>query len=421
MRTRAARAAFFIALACTPVVGASLAACHHDDAAAQGPAGAGSAGASAGRGGGPGGKQRGATFPVDVMAVESKKVDYVILAPGTIDAFEHVQVTARVAGVVDKVAFEEGSQVKAGQVLVVIEAERYQLAVNSAKASLAKAQATQADSEAAASRRTTASSANPGLIPAEEVATYKTKVETAKADTAAAGEQVKVAEVNLRDAYVRAPIDGAIQTRTVETGQYVNPGYLMATLLRSDPLLLRFQVEPQDAPRLKPGMTAKFAMRETQDQYEAKITLVSGAADATTHTVGVTAEVHSEKKYWLRPGSFCDVTVDVGATRDAPVIPRAATRATDHGYIVYVVDGEQAVEKVITLGMNTKDGWVEVRSGLKGGELLVVRGVEALANGASVRASKVDSLDASAPEIPLQLDGGRRGGDGGGGGGHKTP
>src|SRR6185369_11504041 len=126
----------------------------------------------------------------------------------------------------------------------------------------------------------------------------------------------------------------------------VNAGYLMATLLRSDPMLLRFQVEPQDAPRLKPGMAVTFRMRETETDYTAKITLVAAAADPTTHTVGVTAQVDVEnKKYWLRPGSFCDVTIDVGAKRDAVVIPRVATRATDHGYVVYVVQGNAAVEK----------------------------------------------------------------------------
>jgi multidrug efflux system membrane fusion protein len=374
-----------------------VAACKHDDPTAQ----AGPAGGRGGRGG------AGALFAVDVMAVEAKKVDYIVQAPGTIDAFERIQVTARVAGVVDRVAFSEGQNVKKGDVLIVIDSERFQLAVNAAKAALDKAQAAQKDTEAMVTRRQGASEQNPGLIPGEELESYKTKSLTAKADTAVAAESLKAAEVNLRDSFVRAPIEGTIQTRTVETGQYVNAGYLMATLLRSDPMLLRFQVDPQDAPRLKPAMPVTFTMRETQTTYTAKITLVSAAADPATHTVGVTAVVDTDnKKYWLRPGSFCDVTIDVGASRDAPVIPRAATRATDHGYVVYVVQGNAASEKVVTLGMNTKDGWVEVRSGLNAGELLVVRGVESLTNGALVKASKVDSLDASAPEVPLVFDGG---------------
>ena len=389
-----------------------LASCKKDDPAAAQVQGGGRA-----RGGG-------ATFAVDVLPTEAKTVDYIVQVPGTIDAFERVQVTARVAGIVDRVAFSEGQNVKKGDTLVLIDSERFQLAVNSAKAALEKAQTAQKDNEAMAARRQGASDQHPGLIPSEEIETYKTKSLTAKADTDVAAESLKVAQANLRDSFVRAPIEGTIQTRTVETGQYVNPGYLMATLLRSDPMLLRFQVEPQDAPRLKPEMPVHFAMRETQNEYTAKITLVAGAADSATHTVGVTAQVDSEnKKYWLRPGSFCDVTIDVGATRQAVVIPRAATRATDHGYVVYVVENGAAIEKVVTLGMNTKDGWVEVRSGLAPGELLVVRGVESLTNGAQVKASKVDSLDASAPEIPLSFDGGRREGGGRSGrdGGGRTP
>ena len=341
-------------------------------------------------------------FAVNVMPVEAKQVDYVVDAPGTLEAFERVQVTARVSGVVDKVSFAEGQNVKKGDVLVVIDSERYRLAVNSAKAGLDKAQAALRDVEAMVTRREGASADHPGLIPGEELATYQTKTLTAKADTAAAREALKVAELNLRDAFVRAPMDGVIQTRTVETGQYVNTGYLMATLLRSDPLLLRFQVEPEYAPRLKAGMPVQFTIRETQGDYQAAITLVAAAADPTTHTVAVTAQVDtSNKKYWLRPGSFCEVHVDVGARRLAPVIPRAATRATDHGYVVYVVQDNAAVEKVVTLGMNTKDGWVEVRNGLAAGELLVVRGVESLTNGAKVNASKVDSMDPAAAETPL--------------------
>jgi RND family efflux transporter MFP subunit len=334
------------------------------------------------------------------MTVQSKALDYIVTAPGTLDAFEHVQVTARVAGAVDRVAFSEGQQVKKGDVLVVIDSERYQLAVNSAKAALAKTQAAQSDSEAMVARREGASESHPGLIMGEELATYRTKVLTAKADTQVAQEALKTAEVNLRDAFVRAPMAGLIQTRTVETGQYVQAGYTMATLLRNDPMLLRFNVEPADAPRIKQGMTASFTMRETQRTFRAKITLTAGSADATTHLVPVTAEVtDDEHRYWLRPGSFCDVTVDVGGTRESPVVPRTAVRATDHGYVAYVVDGDTAHERALTLGMNTKDGWVEVRSGLKATERLVVQGAQPLVEGSKVRVEKTPLQDggASAP------------------------
>jgi RND family efflux transporter MFP subunit len=342
----------------------------------------------------------GIAYAVDLLQVEAKKVDYIVTAPGTIEAFERVQVTARVAGVVDKVAFSDGQEVKHGDVLVVIDSERYRLAVNSGKAALEKAQASQKDVEGQVTRREGAMTDHPGLIPGEELETYRTKTLTAKADTSVAAENLKIADLNLRDSFVRSPIDGVIQTRTVETGQYVNAGMTLATLLRQDPMLLRFQVEPQDAPRLKPGMKATFSMRETQREFEATLTLIGGAADPTTHMVGVAGEVVSKEKYWLRPGSFCDVSVDIGATRDAPVIPRIATRATDHGYVTYVVENDVAQERVITLGMSTKDGWIEVRSGLKAGDWIVVHGAEALSPGSRVRGTRLSSLDAGAAPLP---------------------
>ncbi|MFI5299285.1 MAG: efflux RND transporter periplasmic adaptor subunit [Polyangiales bacterium] len=348
--------------------------------------------------GGHGGKGGNLQFAVDTIIVESKKLDYFVQAPGTLDAFERVQVTARLAGVIDKVSFTEGQQVKKGDVLAIIESERYSLAVDAAKATLDKATASLGDAQAMVDRRVATERTNPGLVTGEELATYKTKVLQALADVETAKEAVKLAQVNLRDSYVRAPMTGVIQTRTVETGQYVQAGTLLGTLLRNDPTLLRFQVEPSDAPRLKPGMIATFTMRETQRTYKAKLTLVSGAADAAIHTVAIVGEVIDEgHAYWLRPGSFCDVTIDIGATRDVPLIPRTAARATDHGYIVYVVKGDVATERGVTLGMNTKDGWIEVRSGLAAGDQVVVHGAEALSTGVKVNATTLASF---APTLP---------------------
>ncbi|APR81276.1 Putative RND efflux membrane fusion protein [Minicystis rosea] len=336
------------------------------------------------------GARGGLAFAADVMPVEAKKAAYVVTAPGTIDAFERVQVTARVAGAVDRVAFSEGQSVKKGDTLVVIDSERYRLAVDSAKAAVDKAEASLRDAEAGVKRREAAAGQSPGLIPGEELETYRTKAAAARADRAVAMTSLRTAEVNLRDSYVRAPMEGVIQTRTIETGQYVGAGYVMATLLRSEPLLLRFQVDPQEAPRLKLGMKPSFTMRETQRGYSARITLVAAAADPVTHMVPITAEIaEDDHKYWLRPGSFCDVSIELDAQREAPLIPRLAARATDHGYVAYVVEGEVAHERRLTLGMSTKDGWVEVRSGLKAGDLLVVRGAEALSEGAKVRPNQV--------------------------------
>ncbi len=355
---------------------------------------AGCSKSEAGTVGAKGGKTK-LEYAVEVAPVEMREVGYVVTAPGTIQAFEQVQVTARVGGAVDKVMFSEGQTVKAGQTLAVIEVDRYQVAVDQAKAAVDKAAATEAQSEAQLARRQASNKEHPGLVAGEEVATFETSVATAKADVQAAKEAQRVATLNLRDAYVRAPMDGVIQTRTVETGQYLQPGAVLATLLQRDPLLLKFSVTESDAPRIAPGMIANMSLRESARSYHAKITLVSAAADPASHLVAITAEVDDkEHKYWLRPGVFCDVTLPVGATRKSAVVPEISIRATERGFLAYVVQGSVAKERPVQLGMHTSGGFVEVTHGLYDGAERVVLPAEPLSDGAPVKIAQKTTLEA---------------------------
>lgn len=336
-------------------------------------------------------------YPVQVAPLTIRQVSYTVMAPGTMEAFQQVQMTARVPGAVDKVSFVEGQAVKQGDVLATIETERYQLAVEQQKAVLQRAEATEKAAEAELARRQQAVAEHPGLVAGGEIAQYETQVATGKADVAAALQQLHVAQLNLRDAYVRAPFAGIIQSRTVQAGQYLQTGAVLATLLQRDPLLLRFGVTEQDAPRIKPGMTANMVLRESPRTYTAKIILVAEAADPTTRLVPVTATVdETEHKYWLRPGAFCEVNVPVGAARPAIVVPSIAVQPTATGNIAYVVDEKNvAHQKQVKLGMYTPGGSVEITQGLAEGELLVVQGFEALSDGAPVKISQRTTLEAA--------------------------
>jgi RND family efflux transporter MFP subunit len=346
-------------------------------------------------------------YPVSVAPLEVRPVNYNVLAPGTIEAFQQVQITSRVAGAVDRVAFTEGQSVKQGDTLVVIESERYAVAVDQAKAAVARAQATQKSAEADLGRRKAAVEQHPGLVAGEEVDQYATQVETTKADVLSAQQNLRMAELNLRDAFVRAPFAGVLQSRTVQAGQYLNPGAVLATLLQRDPLILRFGVTVQDAPRIKAGMTANITLRESPRTYSAKIMLVADAADPTTRLVPVTGQIDdTEHKYWLRPGAFCEVSVPIGDARPAIVVPSLAVQPTSSGNVVFVVDEKNvAHQRSVQLGMYTPDGGVEITQGLKAGEQLVVEGFEALSEGAPVKiatrttlqAAQSGSADAGAP------------------------
>ncbi|MCI0574015.1 MAG: efflux RND transporter periplasmic adaptor subunit [Myxococcaceae bacterium] len=333
----------------------------------------------------PGGAPGAMAFPVEVHAAQARDVQYSVRASGSVEAFERVQVTARVAGVVEQVRFREGQAVEKGQPLADIDPARYQLAVRAAQASLDKAKAASEDARAQLERREGALKDNPGLIPGEEVSSVRMRAATAAAELAAAQVALDQAKLNQRDASLRAPMSGVMQTRTVQTGQYVQPGTVLGTLLRRDPLLLRFSVAEAEAPRLQVGSTARFTVPSEGLVSEARIILVAGAAEDASRMVRVTAEVTGEGQEKLRPGAFAEVTVPVGGGGQAVVVPQTAVRPSAKGFLAYVVDGDTAHERVLQLGMRTEDGLVEVRSGLVAGERLVVRGAEALREGATVR------------------------------------
>ena len=338
--------------------------------------------------GGPGASKKSMAFPVEVRPVESRRVEYSVTAVGSLEAFEQVAVTARVAGAVERVMFTEGTVVSKGQTLVEVEPERYRLAVSAAEATLQKARAGQAEAQAGFSRRQQASEKNPGLIRGEEIETWRTKVQSTAAEVAQAQAALAQARLNLHDAFVKAPVSGIIQTRTVETGQYVPIGTVLGTLTRRDPLLLRFTVPEQDALPLRNGIVARFNVSEDAKQYEARITHVAAAANQASRMVEVTAHVVNPDRPELRPGAFARVTVPIGATREAPVIPQTAIRPSEKGFLAYTVDDGVAHQRILTLGMRTADGQVEVKSGLAAGETLVIRGAEALRDGAKVKVTK---------------------------------
>jgi multidrug efflux system membrane fusion protein len=210
--------------------------------------------------------------------------------------------------------------------------------------------------------------------------------------------------LNQKDAFVKAPVRGIIQTRTVQTGQFVQPGAVLATLIQRDPLLLRFEVPEHDAARLKVGMRAHFRVRGIDRDFSSQISHVAESADAASRMVVVTARVNDEKRESLRPGSFAEVRVPVGDAVEAPVIPQTAVRPSERGFLAFVVEGESVKERTLTLGMRTLDGKVEVRNGVKPGEMLVVRGTEALRDGSPVRVVPNSPQGGAPPAAPLDQE-----------------
>lgn len=335
--------------------------------------------------GGPGGRGGAPQFPVEVVTVTEEQVEYAVNGVGSVAANETVSVTTRISGVIERVRFREGQNVRAGDTLAEIEPDRYRIAVEAARASVAKADAELREARAGLARRQSIIDENPGLIRGEEVETWRTRTSTAAADLSQARASLQQAELNLRDAFVRAPLSGVIQSRNVQTGQYVQPGTLVATLVDRDPLLVRFQIPEAEAARVQTGMPASFSVPEDQRGYTAQISWVAASANEESRMVEIIAQVTDPARDALRPGAFARVTVPIPGAGRNPVIPQTAIRPSERGFLAFVVEGNVARERTLGLGLRTPDGRVEVVKGLQTGDRLVVRGSEALRDGAQVR------------------------------------
>lgn len=356
-----------------------LSGCGNAKPAAESGKPAAGAAATASTGGPPRGPM---AFAVEVAPVQEVTAEFALRAVGAVAAFEEVQITARVAGVVEQVDFAEGQTVTADQVLATIEPRRFQVALTQAKAQLQRAQAARSDAQKTLARQ---EQLGKEVGTGAEIDAARAKLELAVADIAAAKAAVDLAQLNLRDARVRSGLTGMIQSRRVATGQYVTPGAVLATILRTEPLLLQFSVPEGDAQQLRAGMPVQFqAPAAGPASRSAVIQHVSQLADPTSRMVQVLAKVEPPDAA-LRPGAFAQVAVAIAPPRPVAVVPQMAVRPSEKGFLAYVIEGDVAKERVLELGMRTEDGQVEVKSGVKPGETLVVIGAEALREGAKVR------------------------------------
>ena len=353
-----ARAAF------CPAILAVLAAC------------GGSQGATPPGGAGPGG------LPVRVSPVMAQDVVYQIKAPGTMEAEELVQITAQVEGQATSVQFHEGDRVDTGTVLLRIDPDRYRLEVERAEADYQK---TVADARRAASdlaRREQLAREN--LVAAEELNRARQEGDRLGADAQSAKAARDIAAQNLARSSVRPPKPGVINTRAVDTGRFVKTGDVLATLVDTSRLRLRFRVSEAQSLRARTEQQVRFRVSSLGDrEFTAQIYHVGDVADPTTRQVEVLAWVKNPGE--LKPGFFAEVTLASETRTGALVVPESAVQASEKGFVTYVVQDGKARLHQIQIGLRTGTGLVEVVSGVKTGDTVVVEGSDRLADGMPVQ------------------------------------
>lgn len=336
---------------------------------------------------------------VTVLTVKTESVTLSQELPGRISAYRLAEVRARINGIVQKRLFTEGADVKEGDVLFEIDPAPYEAALDSARATVARAEAGLASAKLQAERFKDLVATN-----AVSKQNYDDAVASQlsfAADVAAGRAAARLAEINLGYTRVTAPISGRIGRAEVTEGAYVqqSTATLLAVVQQLDPLYVDLNESADDVLRLKEALVSGRLQRTAQGA--AKLTVILGdgrsyaqpgalqfsdiSVNTTTGTVTLRGTVPNPDSTLL-PGMFVRARLEEGTDPAAILIPQSAVSRNARGDATALVVGEESKAVVRTLQASRAVGnrWL-VTSGLKPGDQVIVDNLQKLRPGSPVK------------------------------------
>lgn len=331
---------------------------------------------------------------VGVVTVQASDIGVVTELPGRLEASRIAQVRARAAGILQKRTFKEGSDVKAGQQLFLIDSAPYQASLAQAEASVAQAEASLAQSRALVERYRPLVAVN--AISKQEYDNAVAAQKTAQANVAAAKAAVTTARINLGYATVTAPISGRIGRALVTEGALVGQGTPteLAVIQQIDPLYINFTQSASDALKLRAAVTSGKYKQTSVDTADVRVVLEDGSVypqtgrllftdltvDPTSGQVTLRAEIPNRDRALL-PGLYVRVRLEQAQIDNGILLPQQAVTRSGKADTVMVVGADNhATPRQVKLGPAQGSSWV-VLDGLQSGERVMVDGFQKLPRG----------------------------------------
>ena len=351
---------------------------------------------------------------VTVMTVASGSVPMVTELPGRTTPYLIAELRPQVTGILTQRAFDEGSEVKTGQVLYRIDDAPYQAAHDSARAALARAEANAQVARIKAERHA-------GLVKIEAVSKQanddaQAALKQAQAEVAAAKAALDKARIDLDYTRLKSPIAGRIGRSAVTPGALVtaNQAQALATVQQLDPIyvdltqssadLLRMRAEIA-AGRLQAGARGEVPVKlvlEDGSEYaaEGRLALSEVTVDAGTGSVTLRAKFPNADGVLL-PGMYVRARLPQGTRSEAILVPhKALSRDPLGNALVMVVDAESKVEaRPVKVAQSLGSDWV-VTSGLAAGERVIVEGLQKVRPGAPVQVQEAGASTPAAGQAP---------------------
>lgn len=302
---------------------------------------------------------------------------------GRFEAKAAVDVRARVSGVLEKAAFTEGSAVKEGDLLFVIDPRPYQAAVDQAAAALKSAKA-RVDFSASDLDRARSLSKT-GNISEQLLETRSQTAKVAQADVAGAEANLEAAKLNLEFTQIRAPISGRIGRKELTTGNLVVANStLLTNIVSVDPIYFYFDIDERsylayarmgDADGAKPGVDVKVALSdEAEPSLPGKLDFLSNRLDTGSGTMRARAVLPNPGGF-LQPGMFGTIRIPGSPSYEGVLVPDDAVVTDQSRRLVWVVGPDNvATARIVRPGPKI-DGYRLIRTGLKGDETIVINGL----------------------------------------------
>ncbi len=320
--------------------------------------------------------QKSAPKHVIVAPVLSKEISDRVEALGTARANESVNITSTVTEKIREIHFEDGQQVKAGDVLVILDQAEE-------KANLKQAEAVRGERKLSLDRLLQLEERK--LAPTDEIDRTRLELEQAEAS-------ISAIKTRISDRIIRAPFDGIVGLRNISVGALVETGDLIATLDDTSRIKLDFTVPAIFLAELQPGLKIKARATALDNRiYQGDVKSIDSRVDPVTRSVQVRALLPNPDGSII-PGILMQVDL-LRNTREALVIPEAALLPLANKQYVMVrtdKDGKDTVEKrEVEIGIRLP-GYVEILSGLTAGEYVVTHGNSKVRPGDSLDVLAVD-------------------------------
>lgn len=298
---------------------------------------------------------------------------------GTIEGIIDPTIAAEVAGRVTKVLTRPGEPVRHGQALIVLDPTDLNLQRVEAQAEVARVEALLSNQEKIVERNQVLLKKNfISQNALDDVATQKTALER---QLEAAKAKIAIIEHNRNKTAVYAPVDGKVEKLIIAVGEYVKVGDPLMQIISRQKLRANLPVPESIAPQIKVGSKVRLTTPAAKQPQLGQINELKPLINADSRALYAVADIQADADW--QPGASVTGLIILGERNDAIMVPEQSVVLRPAGEVVYVIEGEQAHQRLVKTGL-LQDGKIEIREGLQGGETIAVDGAALLTDKAKV-------------------------------------